>query len=135
MTESKVNHLAVIVLSILHMALSAGWYGAFSEQWLGYVGLTEDEALSLSPIWYGVAFVGAIIFNYSLYTIMKALNVASIGKAITVGLWIWAAFYFFELASHYGFALKDFGLTLVDSGKTLVCWVLSAVILYVWQKK
>lgn len=64
---ASINWLAVVVGTILSMALGALWYGPlFGQYWLKLIGKTEEE-LESSPIMYVktalAAFIGMLVLN------------------------------------------------------------------------
>ena len=132
----NINVLAIGVIAVLQMAISAFWYGFFAVPWMEATGVTQAMAEeSTSPMPYIIAFVGYLVLNYAIAMLFYLLKVEGISVAIKTVVSLWLAFFFFQEATHYLFALKSWNLILIDTGNSLACFSIAGVILSMWKKK
>ncbi len=134
MKTQKINHLAVWLLVVMYQVIGAGWYGTFAQQWMALTGLKESDFADPDPTPYIIAIVTAIIVNYGLAVLFIKLQVQLLVQGLKTAAFIWFAFQFADVATTNAFSLKSFELTLVDTGKTFVCFVVSGALLGAWIK-
>ncbi len=134
MKNLKINHVAVIILTVLYQLVAMIWYGAFAQPWMSLNNLTEAEVGDPSPIPYIVAVIAALITNYVFAAFFKRMKVMKIGDGIKIALLVWLAFYFAEFFTVNMFSMRPVALSFVDGGKTLINFLLTGIILAAWVK-
>ncbi|MEO8666119.1 MAG: DUF1761 domain-containing protein [Ignavibacteria bacterium] len=136
MKKLKINHVAVWILVIVHQAIGAGWYSpvAFAGQWTELMGksMSDFENAGFTPFIFSI--INAIIMVYSMAWLFKKLNVENFISGMRYAFVFWLAFLFVELATFNSFEMRPFGLTLIDSGKSLVTFMVSGFALGLWKK-
>ncbi len=85
---SSVNWLAVLVGTVLSMALGALWYGPlFGQTWLKLIGKTEEE-LESSPVMYLKTAVAALIGMLALNLVVVSFGATDILSGLVAGAFI-----------------------------------------------
>lgn len=131
---TRINWLAVGLLTVAHQVIPAAWYGAFAQPWMKGWGKVEADFQNGSPIPYVYSLIGAIVLNAALGWLFGKLGVKSAGAGAAMAAGLWLVFVFHELLLHYSFALLPFSLVLIDSGVVLVCLLLSGAALGAWRR-
>ena len=134
MKNLKINHLAVIILTIAYQLIAMGWYTIFSNQWMSLNNFTEADFADQSPVPYIYALITALITNYVLAILFKNLKVEQVTEGIKIAFLCWLAFTFAELSTVNMFSLKPFALSLVDGVKSLVTFMITGIVLGSWKK-
>jgi hypothetical protein len=134
--SQRINHPAVWILVALQQALGYIWYSSYFLgplwQQLRPKIAASAETDTIAPfIW---AVVSAFALTYFLAWLIKRLQLQSVGAAVIAALILWLCVSFFELATQYAFLKLPFALTLIDTGRNLVNYILVAVVLSVWRK-
>ena len=84
-TFASVNWIAVLLGTILSMALGALWYGPlFGQLWLKLIGKTEDE-LDSNPTMYIKTFIAALLGMLVLNLGVVAFGATSILSGLVAG--------------------------------------------------
>ncbi|MDD8017988.1 MAG: DUF1761 domain-containing protein [Bacteroidota bacterium] len=139
MNQVKVNYLAVAVASIAMWVLGMVWYTALGSQWMAYNSLTTDMTKSFSggamAAAYGGAFISYFIAFYCFTYVMHAFQVNDIKGGLQAAFWSWLGFTVTALYVSNAFAMRSFGLTLIDGGYWLVGFLIGSVILVKMKKK
>lgn len=82
---SSINWLAVLVGTVLSMALGALWYGPlFGQLWLKLIGKTEDE-LESSPTMYIKTAIAAFIGMMTLNLVVVSFGATDILSGLIAG--------------------------------------------------
>ncbi len=82
---ASVNWLAVLLGTVLSMALGALWYGPlFGQLWLKLIGKTEDE-LESSPTMYIKTAVAALIGMLTLNLVVVSFGATDILSGLIAG--------------------------------------------------
>ena len=133
------NMLAVLVAGLVPMAVGFFWYGPiFGKKWLGFVGKTEEQIQAeMNPLKsYGVTVVMSIITAYVLAHVLIAFTMATGDSGLTHGLlggfWVWLGFVVTTQWNEVGFADKEIGHWLLDTGASLVNLLIMGAILALW---
>jgi len=134
MKNMKINHLAVILLTIAYQIIAMVWYSIFSNLWMSLNGFTDADFADQSPMPYIYAVITALVTNYALAFLFRNLKVEQAGHGVKIAVLCWLAFSFAEISTVYMFSLKPFALSLVDGGKSLVAFVISGIVLGSWKK-
>ncbi len=140
--DFAVNYWAIIVTSIINMALGMVWYGPFfGRYWMRVTGVSRDmEKKGAGNAMYRsmfIAFILALISNYVLaqFVIMAETVNGMSGWAAGAmgGFWIWLGFI---LIAHSGVTLwegKPWKLWALYSGYYLVLFLINGAILAAWM--
>jgi len=136
MKTLKVNHAAVWILVLIHQIIGAAWYSPFlfAEKWMQLMGksMQDFENADITP--YIISIINAIVLNYAMAYLFKKLNVENFMRGMYYAFIFWFAFLFVELLTFNAFELRPVGLTLIDSGKSLVTFLISGLVLGTWKK-
>ncbi len=134
MEKQKINWLAIVVLVIAYQLIAVLWYAVFAQSWMDYNQFTEADFAERSVTPYVIAIITALITNYVLAALFKALNIDSAMAGLRLAILCWIGFTFAEVSTLYIFTLKPFGLTMIDSGKSLIAFAMSGIVLGIWRK-
>jgi Protein of unknown function (DUF1761) len=137
--SSRINHLAVWILVVIHMVVGGAWYALFGNAWLNYHAKTmTDIEQPHDPVPYIVAFVAAIFVNYTLAWLIGKLDANNAVAGLKVALICWFSFLFVEHATisvFSAFGTNPWPLILIDMGRALLAFVVSGLVLGVWKTK
>jgi hypothetical protein len=129
---ASVNWLAVLLGTVISMALGALWYGPlFGQYWLKLIGKTEDE-LEASPIMYVKTAVAAFIGMLALNLVVVAFGGTSILSGIVAG-----AFIFIGISATTTFVYTNFEgpsekVWLLYSAYQLVVYLIMGAVFAIW---
>lgn len=129
------NFAAIIVCTVLSMAIPMLWYMIFADAWMQGNGLTIrdiEDGHSVFP--YVIAGIGSFAGAYILSWLMIALKVESFIKGLCIALMIGIAFCYLPLATQNSFAFRPNELSFIDGGVNLFNWMISGGILASWKK-
>lgn len=133
------NLLAVLVAGLVPMAVGFFWYGPiFGKKWMAFVGKTEEEiAAEMNPLkTYGVTVLMSILTAYVFAHVLLAFSSATGETGLMAGLqggfWMWLGFVFTTQWNEVGFAGKEVGHWLLDTGASLLNLLIMGVILSLW---
>ena len=134
------NLLAVLVAGLVPMLVGMLWYGPiFGKKWLAYVGKTEEEIREdMNPVKsYGVTLVMSLLTAYVLAHVLIAFSLATgdtgLWAGMQTGFWVWLGFVFTSQWNEVGFADKEVGLWVLDTGASLVGLLIMGGILGAWN--
>ncbi len=133
--QFRINHLAILVLVALSMGLSALWYGIFADQWMGYVGLTAEQANNAGPWPFVVAILGGFATYYGMAFLFIQLKVRDVARGALTAALFWFCFQAFTIFTIYLFALKPAGLAFIDAGHEFVNFVVGGAVLGLWKRQ
>ena len=137
--STRINHLAVWVLVILHQLIGFGWYAAFGNMWLNYHAKTmTDIEQTHSVIPYVIAIIASIFVNYALAWLIARLNAPNAVCGLNIALLCWFSFLFVEYATISAFSAFEtnpWPLVFIDMGRPFVAFALSGLILGAWRPK
>ena len=134
MKNLRINHPAVIILTVAYQLMAMAWYGIFAQQWMSLNNFTEADFTDQSPVPYIYAIITALITNYAFAVLFKKLKVEEVGLGIKVAALCWLGFTFAEISTINMFSLNPFALSLVDGGKSFLAFVISGIVLASWKK-
>jgi len=120
----------------IHQIIGAMWFSPFlfAEKWMQLMGksMQDFENADITP--YIISIINAIILNYAMAYLFLKLNVENFMRGLYYAFIFWFAFLFVELLTFNAFELRPIGLTLIDSGKSLVTFLISGFVLGTWKK-
>jgi len=136
---TRINHLAVWVLVILHQLIGFGWYTVFGNMWLNYHAKTmTDIEQTHSIVPYIIAIVSSIFVNYALAWLIARLNAPNAICGLKIALLCWFSFLFVEYATISAFSAFEtnpWPLVLIDMGRPFVAFALSGLVLGAWRPR
>ena len=131
----KINHVAVWILVVVQVALGALWYSplVFGIEWMDLLGLTAADIDQSDFVPFAIAIAGTVLLTYFLAWLLLHLDIVYISEAIKVAFLLWLCAVLSEHATHYAFQGVHYAVLLIDTGKTLVGLVISAIVLSSWR--
>lgn len=137
MNNLKINHLAILVCTILFFALGFMWYGAlFGERWMAMVNI-DMEAAQANPPGAGVwitNIISCVVPLYLLAWLFTKLDVTSGVRGAAIGFIIIFCFHHLPTMVSNMFAQAPYGLAWITGGYELVGMSISGFILGAWRK-
>jgi len=136
MEEIHVNLAAVLVAAIVTFILGGLWYtrSLFGNPWMKLVGKSEDELRKgARPTNYVIAFISGLITAYVLALIVGYAGSTTVWGGAGIGALCWLGFAGATSYLHNLFAGRPARLWAIDSGYSLVCFILAGVILAIWR--
>ena len=137
--NTKINHLAVWILVVIHQLIGFGWYSAFSNVWLNYHAKTMTDIEQTHEVYpFIVAIVASIFINYALAWLISRLDIRNARCGFTLAFICWFCFLFVEhatVSSFSAFGTNPWPLIFIDMGRAFVAFALSGLVLGAWQKR
>jgi len=138
MTLPVVNNVAVLVSGVVIFMLGGLWYSPvlFAKRWVALIGKSEAELKASAgsmPMSYLVVLLCGLVTAWVMALVVGNFAPASAVDGALIGALCWLGF---AGATSYGTALfsgKPKALWLIDSGFTLVSFIVAGVILSVWR--
>jgi len=130
----KVKYLAVIATGLLAFALSMLWYSRllFGNIWMAF----RDSTTNPPPDWtFAFAPLREIITAILLAHLIVRLEVNNWRRALGLGLALWFAFYFVQLAGAVLWDNRPWQLGLVHGGDWLMKMLFMSVMLSFWHRE
>jgi hypothetical protein len=136
--QTRVHHLAVWILVVIHQFVGFGWYSLFGETWLNLHAKTATD-IERTHNWsaYAFAVLTAIIVNYALAWLLNRMHAHTAVAGLRIALFCWFSFLFVEFATiglFSAFETNPWPLTLIDMGRPFVAWSISGLVLGAWRK-
>jgi hypothetical protein len=147
MVQVPINYLAVVVCSVIYMAIGYVWYGVlFMKPWMKLMGMTQADVKKSQANMgktYGINFISALIMFFVLahfvyFTWTAAMNdsgVTPIMVGLKTGLWAWLGFVATSGMNDFLFnpKAKSWNLYAINQGYLLVSLLIGGAILGVWM--
>ena len=136
---SKINHLAVWLLVVVHQLIGFGWYAIFGNIWLNLNAKTMTDIENpheVAP--YLMAIVTAIVVNYALAWLCARMNAHTAGRGFAIAFNCWLAFLFLEYATismFSAFGTNPWPLILINMGRPFLAFSISGLVLGAWPKR
>ena len=136
--NSRINHLAVWILVVVHQVIGFGWYTIFNNIWLNLHAKTMTDIESphdFAP--FLIAIVTSIVVNYTLAWLIVRLNAASGVAGVKIALICWFSFLFCEHATISAFAAfgtNPWPLVFLDMGRPFLAFAVSGLVLGAWRR-
>lgn len=138
MNEHKINHVAVITVTLLSFMFGWIWYGPlFQDAWAKAVGLTLAE-IQANPPGLGVWITNIVTILstvYALAWLFTKLKVESLIDGVRYAFVIGFVFVLLSRMTSDMFAKNPYELTWITGGYDLARIVIAGAILSVWRKK
>jgi hypothetical protein len=137
--NTKINHLAVWALVVIHQLVGWGWYAIFGNTWLNLHAKTmTDIERTHDWIAYVTAIIASIFVNYALAWLIARLNAVNAMAGLRIALLCWFAFLFVEYATisvFSAFETNPWPLVFIDMGRPFVAFAISGLVLGAWRKQ
>ena len=137
--NTKINHLAVWILVVVHQLVGFGWYSAFGEVWLNLNAKTmTDIERTHSFVPYLIAIVASVFVNYALAWFMSRLNATNAAAGLKIALICWFAFLFVEystISAFSAFETNPWPLVFINMGRPFIAFAISGLVLGAWRKR
>jgi hypothetical protein len=131
--NTKINHVAVWILVVVHQLIGFGWYAIFGEAWLNYHARTmTDIERTHSFVPYFLAIIASIFVNYALAWLIDRLNAANAVAGLKIAIVCWFAFLFVEystISAFSAFETNPWPLVFIDMGRPFVAFAISGLVL------
>ena len=136
--QTRIHHLAVWILVVIHQFVGFGWYSIFGETWLN-LHAKEATDIERTHNWsaYAFAVITAIIVNYALAWLISRLQAHTAVAGLRIALFCWFCFLFVEFATiglFSAFETNPWPLTLIDMGRPFVAWSITGLVLGAWRR-
>ena len=137
--SSRINHLAVWILVVVHQLIGAGWYAIFSNLWLNLHAKTMTDIENPNdPLPYIVAIIASVFVNYALAWLVSRLNITDAMAGLKLALICWFCFLFVEhatVSAFSAFGTNPWPLVFLDMGRAMLAFAVSGLVLGKWQRK
>ncbi len=133
-----VNVLAIIVASIVSMALGMLWYGPlFGKKWIELMGLSKTDLEKSKKkgmtATFVISFVSTLVMAAVLaYLLQMTGNVTAIDGAV-FGFIIWLGFLATTLINPVLWESKPWGLYILNGSHYLIALIIIGLILGTWN--
>lgn len=131
----RINHLAVWLLVLAQQLTGYLWYSPvlFGNLWRSELGKTGSAGAG--ALAYGFAVAGSVAMTYFMAWLYQRLNLKSAGAALIVALMVWGSLGFLVPATYDLFRGIPWTVTWIDSAKTCLDLILTALVLSTWKKR
>ena len=136
MLPVEINYITVLVSAVIIFALGGLWYSPvlFAKQWVSVIGKTEEDLKKeAKPTNYVVAFIQGFISSYILAIFISWAQAATLGSGAWVGFMCWFGFAGAPSLVHNIFGGRPSKLWMIDSGHTLVSFIVAGILLALWK--
>lgn len=137
--STRINHLAVWILVVVHQLIGFGWYAVFGNVWLNLHAKTmTDIEQTHDFVPYLVATAASIAVNYALAWLIGRLNATSAVAGLKIAIVCWFAFLFVEystVSAFSAFETNPWPLVFINMGRPFLAFALSGLVLGAWQKR
>ncbi len=135
---SSVNLLAVVVATIVSMAIGWLWYSPvlFGKAWLKALGRGEADVAAMkqgAPRAITLELVATLVKMYVLAGLVSFAFTDSAAQGALIGLWLWLGFVVTTNLSSVTFEGRSKVTYLIGITCQLVTLVVAGMILAVWQ--
>jgi hypothetical protein len=134
--NTRINHLAVWVLVVIHQLIGFGWYALFGNMWLNLHAKTMtdiEQPHDFAP--YLVAITASIFVNYALAWLISKLNATTAVAGLKIALICWFSFLFVEydtISVFSAFGTNPWPLVFINMGRPLLAFAVSGLVLGGW---
>jgi hypothetical protein len=137
--NTKINHVAVWVLVVVHQLIGFGWYAVFGNIWLNLHAKTMTDIENpheVAP--YLVAITASIFVNYALAWLIAKLGAHNAIAGLKIALICWFCFLFVEydtISVFSAFGTNPWPLVFINMGRALIAFAVSGLVLGGWQRR
>lgn len=132
MLLGSVNWLAIIIASVVSMALGAGWYMVLGKQWMAALGKTREQIMArgnqATP--FIVAALMQLVMAYFLALLTpRVLGATTLLNGLQMGFWLWLGFVVTSMIINHRYQGAKWSLTAIDSGYLLGVLLLQGIVI------
>ena len=134
MNVAPINHLAVLVATVVSWLFGAGYYGVLGRQWMAALGKTKDELMPSgrpNPAIFVISFIAQVVMAEMLAGSIAHLGVGQLNvrTALISAAFIWVGFVLTVLVTTHGYQGAKRSLTLIDGAHWLGVLLLQGLVL------
>jgi hypothetical protein len=137
MPEMNVNYAAVLTAALICFVLGIFWYSRlmFGRQWQEAMRIPQAEKRSKGRALgsYILTFISWLLATYVLANITKFAGVQDPGNGLIIGFLCWLGFTGAMTLMHNLNENRGAPLWLVNSGYTLLSFLISGIIFGIWN--
>jgi hypothetical protein len=123
--DVSIDWVGIIVAVVVAMVVGGLWYGpVFGKNWMGYVGKTREELRAQGGMGYLFAIVGSLVLAFVMTYVTQWADAIGFGEGLLVGIVMWAGFVLSTLVTGSVFEGRPWGLIMLNSGNSLVTFML-----------
>ncbi|MCP4868529.1 MAG: DUF1761 domain-containing protein [Proteobacteria bacterium] len=129
---------------IVQQAVGAGWYTLFGDAWMNSLGFVISDFDNVGSIQYGISMVLSLILTYGMARFWLALGTKDAARGAVQGVILWLTFIVSYQGVHTAFEQISDAAILdpanwiqagIDTGMSLVVFVLNGAVLAGWRKE
>ncbi len=132
MILGSVNWLAIVVATVVSMALGFGWYMALGTQWMNALGKTREQitAQGNQATPFIIAALMQLVMAYFLALLTpKVLGATNLVNGLTMGFWLWLGFVVTSMIINHRYQGAKWSLTVIDGGYLLGVLLLQGIVI------
>lgn len=133
MILGTVNWPAIIVATIVGMALGFGWYIVLGRQWMAALGRTREQVMGAAPNQatpFIIAALMQLVMAYFLAVLTpKVLGATTWQNGLAMGFWLWLGFVITAMIINHRYQGSRWSLTLIDGGYLLGVLLLQGIVI------
>jgi len=136
MVEMQVNYWAVLVVAVVMFLLGGLWYSPmlFAKRWTALIGKSEEELKKASaPINFLFVFVAEVVTAFVLAVVVGWAGATTASSGAMVGFLCWLGLAGATSFMTYVLSARAVALWTIDSGYTLVSFLIGGVVLALWR--
>lgn len=114
----EVNWVAVLVATVLNMALGSIWYSrsVFGKEWMRLMGKKDFQMSDDATRAYILTVIGALVMAAVLAVFLKYTDASTFAEGVITGLWAGIGFVVPSALATSMFAGQDMKLYLINTG-------------------
>lgn len=130
MSHFAVNWLAVVLATVASFAFGAGWYMAFSKQWLAAIGKTREQinGADYTPYIWSAALLFVMAYFIALLT-PALLGEITIANGLIVGAHMWLGFVITSMIINHRYEGAPWSRTIIDGGYLLAVLLIDGLVI------
>lgn len=135
MQQIPINWWAVIVATLIRMAVGSVWYSSFAlgPKWQALSGVTAEQWKARMPVAIPTDAIMSLIMAFALANIIGASGIDDWLNGGAAGFWVWLGFMMPVLVGLWAHEGRSVQLVSIMSGFNLVALVLMGILLGVWK--
>jgi hypothetical protein len=128
----EINYLAVLVCTVIAMAVGALWYSPvlFGNKWMEMTGIQPDQTKATKG--YIAAALLNLLMVYTLAHFVQYVGSTNPVDGAITGLWVWIGFVATTTAINYTFEHRPAKIFWINAGMSLVNLIIAGAILATW---
>lgn len=129
------NWIALVVATLLSMAIGAGWYSTLAKPWIAANGFSDEQIKSVEANDTPIIYVIAAFCHLVMAVILSGVVFHSAGETVTIGDGlltaglIWLGFVLTSMTVNHRFQFKPWALTIIDSGHYLLVMLVQGAVI------